>query len=384
MNPKDVVYNRRNDLDWLRVLGVLTVFFYHSAHFFDPGEWSVKNPVTYDSVGQIMAVFAQWMMPLMFVISGASVYYASRKTGAGEFARDKVMRLLVPLIVGVFTFSIIQVYVERVSHNQFVGSFFDFLPHYFEGVYLPGSAGNFAFHGMHLWYLMFLFIYTILLMPLFWWFKGNTGGRVLRRLGDLLALPGAIMLLAVPTIVLQNLENAGALGNGISLGGWQPLEYVWFFLGGYVLVSHERLQARIVQARWVCLGVTVALVALSFALGQTPDRHPDVLVWPLMGALLGFAAKYLTGRNRLLAYASDAVLPFYILHQNALLWIGFFVVAWPVPDIVKYLIITSSSFAASLLAYEYLVRRSDVLRIAFGLKPVRRAPAPSVILPETV
>ena len=35
---------------------------------------------------------------------------------------DKVLRLLVPLLVGVFTFSVTQVYVERVSHGQFQGT----------------------------------------------------------------------------------------------------------------------------------------------------------------------------------------------------------------------------------------------------------------------
>lgn len=41
------IFARRYDLDWLRVLAILAVFFYHSMHFFDPGDWSVKNLATY-------------------------------------------------------------------------------------------------------------------------------------------------------------------------------------------------------------------------------------------------------------------------------------------------------------------------------------------------
>jgi hypothetical protein len=45
----------------------------------------------------------------------------------------QVLRLLVPLLVGIFTHIMLQVYLERVSHGQFSGSFFEFIPHYFDG-----------------------------------------------------------------------------------------------------------------------------------------------------------------------------------------------------------------------------------------------------------
>ena len=40
-------------------------------------------------------------------------------------------RLRVPLAVGAFTHVAVQVYLERVTHHQFVGTFFNFLPQYF-------------------------------------------------------------------------------------------------------------------------------------------------------------------------------------------------------------------------------------------------------------
>ena len=45
MDPKTV--QRRFDLDWLRVLAILTVFIYHSVRFFHSEDWNVKNPTTY-------------------------------------------------------------------------------------------------------------------------------------------------------------------------------------------------------------------------------------------------------------------------------------------------------------------------------------------------
>jgi glucan biosynthesis protein C len=375
---------RRYELDWLRLFAILLVFVYHSAHFFDLDDWSVKNATTYPWLSWLMALLAQWGMPLIFVISGASLFFATRRAGAGRFLGDKVQRLLLPLLVGVFTFSPLQVYLERLSHGQFQGTFWQFLPHYFEGIYVPGGEGNFAFHGMHLWYLLVLFLLTLLFMPLFWWFRGARGSKVLRRLGDLLALPGAIVLLAVPTVVLQNITNTGALGGTFTMGGgWRPVQYLWFFLGGYLILSHEGLQRRIVQARWVCLGLTALLAVLPLLLHTGPGDHPDITAWPGLLAILGFAMKHLGFGNRFLAYSSEAVLPFYILHQNVLLWVGFFVVTWPIPDLAKYLLIALSSLLLVMLLYEYLVRRANVLRLLFGMRPLRRAALSDDLLPAT-
>ena len=114
------------------------------------------------------------------------------------------------------------------------------------------------------------------------------------------------------------------------------------------------------------------LVALSLAGLVNLDRYLDIAVWPVLFAILGFAMQHLTFSNRFLAYGNEAVLPFYILHQNVLLWVGFFVVGWAIPDLAKYGIIMLTSFVLCVLLYEYLVRRFNVLRISFGLKPLRR------------
>ncbi len=64
MSAKPERSARRNDLDWLRVIFILIVFFLHSVHFFDPDDWSVKNLVTYPWMGGWMQLVQIWMMPL--------------------------------------------------------------------------------------------------------------------------------------------------------------------------------------------------------------------------------------------------------------------------------------------------------------------------------
>ena len=130
-----------------------------------------------------VSFLGNWLMPLIFVISGASLFFALGSRGVVRFVNDKVLRLLVPLVVGVFTHAMLGVYLERVTTHQFTGSFFAFIPHYFEGWY--GFGGNFAWMGLHLWYLLILFVFSLLLYPLFRRLKAGVGARVLGAIGDL-------------------------------------------------------------------------------------------------------------------------------------------------------------------------------------------------------
>lgn len=372
---------RRHDLDWVRVLAIMSVFVFHSTRFFPIEDWHVKNAVTYIWVDIFEQFMTTWMMPFVFLISGASIFYAMNKGGAGTFFKDKVLRLLLPLVVAVFTYAPLQVYLERFTHGQFGGSFFDFLPHYFEGVYLEtGQPGNFAFHGMHMWYVMILFLYCVIFYPLFRWWKGS-GRGVLEKLGNLFAFRWTLWLvMALPILILHNWVSDTDWEFGS--GGWPFLYYILYLLYGFVIASHERVQANIRHARGfnLSLGVifsTIFVVLLSVpALVELEDAVGDML-WilsacSLLPAMLGFGMQYLTFSTRFLQYTNEAVLPFYILHQTVLLSVGYFVVQWAIPDLAKWAIIFISSFIVIMAVYEYVVRRFNVMRFLFGMKPLAR------------
>lgn len=373
---------RRYDLDWLRVFAILSVFLYHSTRFFDRWFWHVKNPAGYQGVEIFQGFMTTWMMPFIFLISGASIFYAMNKGGVGTFFKDKGLRLLVPLLVAVFTYSPLQVYIERITHGQFRGSFVEFLPHYFEGIYLgDGSSGNFAFVGMHMWYVFILLIFCILFYPLLRWLKGK-GQRILEKIGNLFAHPWTTWLaMALPLMFLHIFVSDSEWEAGS--GGWPYLYYMLFLLYGFVIVSHERLQTNLKRMRWfnLVLGtlfMTVFIVLMATpALADLEDALGD-LFWilsacTLIPAFLGFGMKHLTFNNVFLKYASEAVMGFYILHQTILLVIGYFVVQWNIPAFAKWAFIAGSSFISIMLIYEYLIRRVNVMRFLCGMKPLRKA-----------
>ncbi|HUV06128.1 MAG TPA: acyltransferase family protein [Spirochaetia bacterium] len=176
-------------MDWMMVLLILCVFLYHCARFFDQYPWHVKDTVVSPVVVTITGFMIMWMLPAIFVISGAGIWYSLGYQRPLKFIRGKILRLFIPLVFGIFVLSPHQVYLERLTTGQFSGSFFAFIPHYFDGLY--GLGGNFAWIGMHLWYLL----------PLFLFLRSGTGGTVIRALGSFFRIPGTIYLLGLPLAV---------------------------------------------------------------------------------------------------------------------------------------------------------------------------------------
>jgi peptidoglycan/LPS O-acetylase OafA/YrhL len=372
-------------LDWLRVLAILTVFVYHTSRLFNVEDWAVKNPTWYPWVEVWNGFATTWMLPLIFVISGASLFYAAGKgeggiRGAGTFVKDKALRLLVPWLVCVFTHASLQRYLERITHGEFSGSFFQYLPQYY--------TSDLNLYGAHLWYLWVLFLFSVLLYPLLRWLKGR-GRDVLSKLGDLLALPGAVYALVLPSILLAVLLDYENMPRD---AGWNFFVYLWLTLAGFLIASDERLQASAERLRWLSLPLGLFLVGLFLALlqilvvgqGMVPAYGTWLYTlgwgiralasWCAILAILGFGRKYLNFSTPSLKYANEAVLPFYILHQTIIMGVGCFVVQWAIPDLLKWVIVLLVSFVFIMVLYEFLVRRFNVMRFLFGMKPLPKAP----------
>ena len=381
MNTQHI--ERRYDLDWLRVLTILAIFVFHCTRPFDSDDWLIKNATTYFGF-DIWKEFAMtWGMPLILIISGSSAYFSLGKIGAGKYVQGIFARLLLPLIIGMFSHVAFQVYLENLNKGNFSGTFGQFYPHYFDGMY--GFGGNFAWMGQHLWYLEILFILSLLFLPMFLWMKKTrTGKRVLFHLGNFLALPGAVFLFAVPAIPLMYTLDPETWGNQ-SLGGWSVLIYPFIFFSGFVLISNANLQARVLKMRWVSLGIALVLTSIYLFM-EFQTHYPSLLAlahtvsdalyclvsWTWLFTVLGFGMKLLNKNNPFLKYANEAALPFYILQQTVIVAVAYSVVRLPIADWLKLLLIMLISFGLVMMLYEYVVRRTNLLRLLFGMKLLPR------------
>lgn len=380
--------SRRYDVDWLRALGMMTVFLFHCGRFFDTGGWHVKSPRTSPSLDIVNTVIVQWMMPLFFILSGISIYYSLGRQRWSEFLVSRLKRLVVPLLFGIFVIiAPWQVYLERVSHGQYSGSFWRWYWHdYFSGWY--GLGGNFAWMGIHLWYLEFLFVFSVIALPLLLYLRSSSGSRLMGSLRRFLSRPGAVFAPAVPLAIVEFVAAIPMVKDSIfgseDFGGWSILPYFTMLILGYSLAADEGLTKSVERHRIAALATGI----VSFILGWITYRMTEqwhwlsrelllsairgILCWAWLVAICGFASRYLRFRNGFLKYANEAVLPFYILHQTVILTIGFYVIRLNTSLWLEYLIIAFSAFAVTAAVYELLIKRFNALRFLFGMKLLRR------------
>lgn len=112
------VSERRYDLDWLRVLGVLLLVPFHVALIFVLDPYTVmyiKDVVNSRALAGATAFIHMWHMPMLFIVSGYSTYFALGFRSAREYVRERVLRLLVPLVFGMLTLVPLTIYLQ---HNH--------------------------------------------------------------------------------------------------------------------------------------------------------------------------------------------------------------------------------------------------------------------------
>src|SRR5579885_3391922 len=179
-------------LDWLRVLAVLGVFCFHTLRPFDSlSDWNIKNPERSFVADAFIAFFFQWGMPLFFVLAGAACRFALRTRSGSRYFRERCLRLLLPLVVGYLLLSPPQAYVEELTHGYFQGSFFQFYPWFFTHIQANWHA-PWIYWVYHLWFLIFLWLFTLLALPLFLFLRSDAGQRVIDKIAAWSSRPGMI------------------------------------------------------------------------------------------------------------------------------------------------------------------------------------------------
>jgi len=236
---------------------------------------------------------------------------------------------------------------------------------------------------MHLWYLLFLFIYSLICFRLFTWLTGN-GRRVLDRVAAGLAIPGfTVVGFVLPLVILELLVPRAILAVGN--GGWGFLYYAWFLIAGFIIFSSNRLQQRIIDQRRINLLLGVGFICAHLFQLFSPSRlvftsgigdWVSILLsffsaWSWLLAILGFGMRHLAVDRPSLQPLNEGVMPFYILHQTILLCMGYFIMAWAIHDTLKWLMVLMVSFVLIIVLYRLLIQKFDLLRFVFGMKTTR-------------
>ncbi len=378
-------------LDWIRVLSMAAIFLFHCGMpFFLFDSWHIVNSQQDLAISLLNLFIIPWIMPLFFVISGIATYLSLSRRSPGQFVRDRFKRLMVPfLVAGLLLVLPIHVYFSHMSPGAFLGSF----PGFYIGPYFRRffpfttefSATYFADtnQGIYLWYIFWLFVFSIVTVHLFKWLIKPENRAKISRLASVTSRRGGIFLLAIPIILVNVIAVRPFFVFPSGYGGGKLPTFLAFFVAAYLLATSPKLRESLDRNRHLALLLGIGTSSLIFLILATfgigffaspylPYYLTTSVVWVLNGwswaiAILAFGRRRLSGDHKFLRFASELVLPFYILHEAIIVAVASFVVDLELFVLGKYLIIILVSFSI-IAALLLVIRRFNVLRFLFGMR----------------
>jgi glucan biosynthesis protein C len=379
--------SREYGLDWLRVFAFAILILYHSGMAFVPWEWHLKNPEHSRVLEALMLLCNRWRIPLLFFISGAGVAFSLRRRPWGTFAGERLRRLLLPLVVGILVVVPPQIYLERLSQGaQF--SYLEFYRTVFDGV--PYPKGSFSWH--HLWFVVYILVFSLVGIPAFAALRSDTGRRTLAAMVRLFERhPASLYLIGLPSLLVAVTLGPHWPTTHNLVADWANLtgSFVTFLWGFIAVVSPGFLDHLTRRRREFLVGglICAAVFFAARETGITRDWTPLARLWfwnvvndyyglTWIFGLIAYARAHITRPSPWLTYATEAVYPFYIIHQTLTVALVYAVIPWSTGVWPKFTTVALGTFLGSWLFFE-VIRRTPPLRPLFGLRfRTRPIPAP--------
>jgi surface polysaccharide O-acyltransferase-like enzyme len=341
--------NRKFYLDNLRAFAILLIFIFHIFIIYSKGDiWYIRGkdlliPSVFIKICRI------WLIQLLFAAVGISSRYSQERRSTVQYVKDRIGKLLLPFIFGVLLIVPVQPFLARIYFNGQA----NFLDPFTKITDLSGYDG--AFTPAHLWFILFLFIISMVSLPFIIWYKNKGKGT----LGDKVPLILVILMGLLPCIVQTDLFEV------IEIDGKSILEYLVYFLLGYFFLSNDNLQEKLDKHRFLLLGLFVAYT--GFMVFILDGEFYELASWLAILAILGLARHYLNFSGKITGYLSKSSFGIYIFHQSWIVITAFFIFRATDNPALQIPSIFLSSIILTYATYE-ICRRISVLRWMFGLR----------------
>lgn len=370
---------RHYGLDWLRIGAFAILILYHVGMVFVPWEFHVKLPGAWWVAVPMMAS-NPWRLSLLFVVSGyASRALYLRNRVPWRFARQRSLRLLVPLFFGIVVIVPVQPWVELSSKYGYTEGFWHFLTHdYFRF----GAFGPIVLPAWnHLWFVAYLWIYTLLLalgaavLP-------AAARRALQRAFVAVMRGPALLLVPIAWMVLVNFvlfpggrETHALIDDWVAHASYFPA-----FLFGFGLACAPVTLAAFVTRWRESAAIAVAAYALVAGIeirwpGNTMPAPWGTIFsvaravegWAAVAALIGFADRFCNRDHRWRPMLTEAVFPFYLIHQSVIVLVGYWLRPAGLPIWLDAVVLVATT-VAGCWAFYLIGRTIAPLRPLIGLR----------------
>jgi glucan biosynthesis protein C len=249
---------RLPELDWLRVILIFAVFIHHVCMPFNGDNWHIMNTESSKLLDDVMVYFEQFRLPTLFFISGVGAVILLSKISVKKFASDKLLRLLIPLIVGVLLVVPPQSYIENISQYE------SFWQAY------PSLALNLSTN--HLWFIEYLIVFSLLAIPLNTFLNTKASTKVFKYIIKLTKFKGGLFLFVSLLIVIKISFSLFFPSDDNKIENLSSSSYyLFFFITGMIFVANKELWQRVCEHRLYHLIILLISTVIFYGYYYSPD-----------------------------------------------------------------------------------------------------------------
>lgn len=361
---------RKYYMDNLRWLVILVLFPYHTLLIYSGVGSYYFNVSSNIFANAFILTFAPWFMQLLFVIAGIATFYSLKKRNATQYLRERVSKLLIPMVAGIILVIPVSVYFGFL-YSGYTGSFLSLWVNIFTN---PSYIGDGLLLGP-LWFLLYLFIVSLIALP----FIFKNGKRNIPA--EKVTIP-KLMLLVFPLAIGSYFLNIYPEKSIV--------EFFLLFIFGYFFLSDDSIQEKFERRRWPLFISFVVLTAIyvlvtagnigsneatatsavsssAIIAGFLIKLYTSLILWLGVLGIMGMGKYYLEFKNKTTLYLSAVSFPIYIFHIVWINMFAYYLINWVPNQIVQVILIMVLSFVFTIATIE-VVRRIPIVRSLFGMK----------------
>ncbi|HEY1192189.1 MAG TPA: acyltransferase family protein [Gemmata sp.] len=415
------ISDRYHALDSLRGFAMFLGIALHGAISFmehPPAFWPVRDADSVPVADVFLIGTHDFRMQLFFLLAGFFGCLLYQRYGLGGFLKHRARRVLIPFALALLfiapTVQAAGLYAEiaNVRAESVRGK-----PSPARGVAANLVAANpdasaarlvwdraiagamfERFPFLHLWFLYYLLLFVVAVLLLAPVLGRLTGTRLLvkvdRAFRWVIQGPGRVLIPALLTFPLM-LPMKWVVDTPERWNPqWHIVGYYFAFFGfGWMLFRHRDLVGTFGRRCWlhlalanmVLLPALVGLIVTGYSAEQAGHPAPPgmklgayavsvLYTWLMITGLWGAFLRLFTRPSAWVRYLADSAYWCYLASITPIFIFQFVVRDWPLPAVLKFVLVTVATMALLLLSYEWGVRYTFIGAVLNGRKHRTRAP----------
>jgi len=352
---------RKYYIDNLRWACILLLVPFHCAMAWN--SWGESNYIWFhknQGFSTFIILISPWYMALLFVLAGISAKYSLQKRTCRKFIQERVLKLFMPLVMGMISVVALMSYYADRFHNEYEGDFFAHYKVFFtKFTDLSGYDGGWT--PGHLWFLLFLFVISILCAGPIAWQKKYYKEFSCKKLSA-----GKIVIYVLLPMVFYPVLNFGGKSMGF---------YAMMFLLGYYVMSEDDVMEKIVKYRRVNLLIMMVIDIINVYLFIWAENTNSILnnIAMYMTCCFGILTIFGFGRasfnqsSKIKKYLTAHSFLFYIFHFMWIVLFQFYLSRFKINTAMLFIVSVIGTYFMTFLTSE-IVFRTPGVSLLFGIK----------------